>query len=105
MGNLPIKPRKIFYIPFGKTKKSPATIIATGREDRSELDDLVRATCEKRGLNPDQVVEEAEKAYEDRAKVREASKELHARIREQSEYSKLRYGGLRPPVKRSQGGK
>lgn len=105
MANLPTSSRRIYFIPFQGTKANPATIVATGKYDRSEMDELIRAQCEKRGVDAEQAIEQAETVYEEKARTAEASKELHMRIREQTEYSRLRWGGLKPPQKRSQGGK
>tara|TARA_Y100000310_G_scaffold294717_1_gene325404 strand:+ start:1236 stop:1514 length:279 start_codon:yes stop_codon:yes gene_type:complete len=71
----------------------------------SELDELVQAQLEKQGIPKEKfhdLLEEAEKDYEYRRKLDEARSELRARIAEQARYSNLKWGGLKPPRKRSQ---
>ena len=92
--------RQALFLPLGGTRANPNTIIMLKGTEPSELDELVRGVCAKRGLNQDDVIAKAEAAYEQRCKTQEASMELHRRIKEQAEFVKLRWGGLRPPRKR-----
>jgi len=95
--------RQAVMLPLGGTKGKPNIIIPLYKLDRSELDELIRGVLEKLNLSKqeiEQIVEQAEIDYEHRIKTKEASVELHKRIREQDEFSKLKYGGLPPPKKR-----
>ena len=89
-------------LPLGGTREKPNILIPLYKLERSELDNLIRAECAKHGLSEKDaqlMADAAEEQYEYRIKVKEASRELHMRIREQGEFNKLRFGGLRPPRK------
>lgn len=98
--------RGAVMLPLGGTTDKPNVIIPlTTKMDRSELDFLVRGVCAKQGLTDKQtdiMLDEAEKQYEYRMKVKEASAELHMRVAEQHRYSKLKHGGIKPYRKKSQ---
>ena len=98
--------RRAVMLPLGFTREHPNVIIPLGKKtDRSELDHLIRAVCEKQGLTPKEsevLADEAEKQYEYRMKVKEASAELHMRVAEQARYPKLKHGGIKPYRKKSQ---
>ena len=98
------KPKRIaLTLPLGGTRELPTTIIPLYKMEKSELDELVEAVLEKRKIKPrkHEIIEKAEEGYEYRIKVAEASRELRMRIAEQAAFPKLRYGGLKPPRKRS----
>lgn len=100
--------RQAFFLPLGGTRASPNIIIPLHKTDDSELDELIRGVCEKHGLSAAQteaIVERAERDYEYRRKLQEARDELHRRVREQAEFSQLKWGGLKPVGKRSVGAK
>lgn len=96
--------RRALFLPLGQTRDNPSTIIPLHKTDRSELDELVRGLLEKRGVTNEtqinETVEDAELDFENRVRVAEVSKELRYRIAEQAKYSKLRWGGLKPPKRR-----
>ena len=98
--------RQALFLGMEGSRSQPSVILPLSKDvSNSELDELTQRSLEKLGVPRDQwhaVVEKAERDYEYRRKVAEASEELHRRIREQAEYSKLKFGGLRPPRKRSQ---
>jgi len=93
-------------LPLGFTRDNPNVIIPLNNKvDRAELDHLIRAVSAKRGLTEQEaemMASVAEEQYEYRMKVKEASSELHRRIAEQARYPKLKYGGLKPPRRKSQ---
>ena len=92
-------------LPIGGSREQPNLIVPLYHLERSELHDLVEHFCGKLGLSQAEtaiMAEAAERQFLERMAVKDASKELHARIREQFEFNKLRYGGLRPPRKRHQ---
>jgi hypothetical protein len=94
--------RGVLMLPMGYSRKNPNILIPLVGLDKAELSNLIIAECEKQGLTDKQagiVVEEAEKEYENRMKVKEAQKELRMRLREIARYPKLKNGGLKPVVK------
>ncbi len=97
--------RGAFMLPGEGTPEHPMTLIPLYKLDRSALDEMVKAECQKQGLSEhdaEVLADAAEEQYEYRMKVKEAAAELRMRIREQARFSKLRWGGLRPPRKSSQ---
>jgi hypothetical protein len=96
--------RGAVLLPMGGTRDKPMVIIPLYGLERSELRDMVQAACGKMGLSEQEtktMADAAEEQFLMRMKVKEASAELRYRIREQAEFKKLRWGGLRPPRKRS----
>ena len=91
-------------LPLEGTRAQPNIIIPLHKLENSELNELVEAVLEKRNQKSrkHEILEKAEEGYEYRIKVAEASRELRKRLGEQAEFPKLRYGGLKPPRKRSQ---
>ena len=81
-------------------------ILPLGQEvSNSELDELVQSALEKQGIPKEKfhdLIEKAELDYEYRRKLDEARADLRPRIREQALYPNLKWGGLKPPRKRSQ---
>ena len=97
------KPKRIaLMIPLQGTRQNPNIIIPLYKLGSSELNELVEAVLEKRNLKSkkSEIIERAELGYETRIKVGEASKELRMRLKEQAEYPKLKWGGIRPVRKR-----
>ena len=97
------KPKRIaVMLPMGGTRALPNIIIPLYKLEKSELDELVEATLEKRNLKlrKAEILEKAEEGYEYRIKVAEASRELRRRLKEQAEFPNLRWGGLKPVHKR-----
>jgi len=89
-------------LPTGYTRKNPNVLIPLIGLDTAELSNLIIAECEKQGLSEKQanvVVEEAEREYENRMKVKEAQRELRMRLREIQRYPKLKNGGIAPVKK------
>ena len=90
-------PSRLALVLPGGTKENPITIIPLGRVGtrqelcRSELDELVRATLEKRGLGhmTEKIVEAAEKEYEKRRKTYEASQYLRKLMKMKAEGATL----------------
>ena len=96
--------RGAVMLPLGGTREKPNVLIPLYKMDRSELDNLIHAQCAKHGLSERDaqlMADAAQEQYEYRMKVKEASQELHMRVREQGRYPKLRWGGLRPVRKKS----
>ena len=98
--------RGAVMLPLGGTAEKPSVIIPLHkRMDRAELDFLIRGVCAKQGLSDKQaeiMLDAAEKQYEDRMKVKEASAELHMRVAEQARFPRLKHGGIKPYRKKSQ---
>ena len=94
--------RGMLMLPTGYTRKNPNILIPTFGLDDAELSNMIIAECEKQGLSEKQanvVVEEAEREYENRMKVKEAQRELRMRLREIQRYPKLKNGGIAPVKK------
>ena len=91
--------RAALVIPLGGTRARPTTIVPLYKMDDSELDELVEALLEKRKIKHEKsrLNELAEAEFENRAKVNEVRREIRRRIAEQAEFSKLKWGGLKPP--------
>ena len=98
--------RQALFLNQEGTREKPSVIIPLGKVvSNSELDELVQSALEKQGVPKEkfhELIEKAELDYEYRRKLDEARAELRMRIREQALYSNLRWGGLKPPNKRSQ---
>ena len=98
--------RQALFLQQGGTRKNPSVILPLGKEvSDSELDELVQSALEKQGIPKEKfhdLIEKAELDYEYRRKLDEARAELRTRIREQALYPNLKWGGLKPPRKRSQ---
>lgn len=98
--------RQALFLKQEQSREQPSVILPLYKElDNSELDELVQAALEKQGIPKEKfhdLLEQAEKDYEYRLQLEEARKELRMRIAEQARYSNLRWGGLKPPTKRSQ---
>ena len=93
------KPRMAVMLPLGGTRLNPNVIIPLYKMGKSELEEMILAQMEKRGLSHadgTKVREQAEVDYEERIKVAEARKELRRRLHEQAEFPKLKHGGLKP---------
>jgi len=91
--------RVAVMLALGGTREKPNILIPLYKLDDSELNELVDALLEKRGLGHQKAIveKEMELSYEYRRKVGEVRKELKRRIKEQAEFPKLKYGGLKPP--------
>ena len=98
--------RAAIMLPLGGTAQDPNVIIPLYKKlDRSRLDHLIRGVCAKHGLTDKQaeiMADAAEEQYEYRAKVKEASAELHMRLDEKERYPRLKHGGIKPYKKKSQ---
>jgi len=94
--------RGMLMLPTGYSRKNPNILIPMEGLDTAELSNMIIAECEKQGLSEKEaniVVEEAERQYENRMKVKEAQRELRMRIREIQRYPKLKNGGIAPVKK------
>ena len=98
--------RQALFLQQEGTRAKPSVILPLNKQlSDAELDELVQATLEKQGIPKEKfhdLIEKAELDYEYRRKLDEARKELRMRIREQALYPNLKWGGLKPPRKRSQ---
>ena len=98
--------RDALFLDLGGSAESPNLIIPLvggSVPDQVELRFMVETILGRRGLSDkeiDMFLEEAEKQFAYRCKVREVEKEIRARIKEQAEFSKLKFGGLKPPRKK-----
>ena len=86
--------RRGLLLPMAQSKANPSLVFLLDKKtDRSELDELVRASLEKQGIRSESevhaVVDKAEEDYENRIKVQEASRELHRLMAERERGMKL----------------
>ena len=92
-------PRQALYLPMQTNKANPSLLFPLYGLDRSELDDLARATLAKQGITDEAevqaVVEKAETDYEERIKVDEAKKEVRRLMAEREKGNKLMQVGFR----------
>jgi hypothetical protein len=76
--------RRAFSLNLGATRANPHVLILQSRNpaerDAQELDDLVTAVAEKRGLDKDAILTKAEEDYRERLKVFAASQEIKRRL-------------------------
>ncbi len=93
------KGRKFLFMPQDATKKNPSTIIPLYKTDRGELDELVRAQLEKRGVSGESAlndaIEKSENYREGRQKKIEASREIHRLMAIRAEGHSLMQLGFR----------
>ncbi|MAH50455.1 hypothetical protein CMI37_31830 [Candidatus Pacearchaeota archaeon] len=85
--------RKALYLPMGGTKLDPSIVVPLYKIDRSELDEIARAHLAEQGITDEasvqELVDEAEKQYEERVKVEEARKELRRLMQIRKQGGKL----------------
>ena len=72
--------RKGLYLPMQGTKENPGLMFLLPKMGEGQLDEFVRKELEKQGVTSEaevhRLVEQAEKDYEKRLKVEEATKEV-----------------------------
>lgn len=76
--------RRAISLNLGATRAKPHVLILQSRDpakrDPQEIDELVTAVAEKRGLNKDQLLGKAEDDYRRRRDVWDASQEIKRRL-------------------------
>ena len=74
-------PRKGLLLPMSENAENPSLLFPlTKKLERSELDELIRNELDKQGITKESdvqaIVDEAERQYEERVKVAEATQEV-----------------------------
>ena len=76
-------PRRVISLNLGGTRARPHVLIPLSRDpakrDQQEIDELVQAVAEKRGLDANQLMGDAEEAYRKREKIYQARLEIRRR--------------------------
>jgi hypothetical protein len=77
--------RQALYLPMGGTKENPSLMFFLPEMVKSQLDEYVRKELSEQGITDEptikKILDEAEKQYELRVKIKETQKELK-RLRE-----------------------
>ena len=87
--------RKGLYLPMEQNGQSPSLLfpLTKSLNDRSELDELIRAELDKLGITKESdvqaIVDKAETDYEERVKLDEARKEVRRLMALRAEGKKL----------------